>query len=525
MTRRCFPPRWSRFLWAVGSLLLSCDPSFAAGVLKLAEADEAALKAIDEVRASEPGLPRIDVLPVAVAAGPISLTLGRAVEIALANNAAMQTRRERVKLDALELVAIRRGYGPQWRAGITAVRREVGVTLDDSRTASQFTDSFQSLGVSQRLPFGGAVSLDFGGAFSQRDNTEGDYSPRAVVSLTQPLLRGAGRDLQQEPLTEAKRNLLYSLRGYKLASEDFVIGVINDFLLLQNLRAKIRSTEAKRDAFDHLIKRSRTFFELGRESEIETLRATQESLLVQQQLLNLELELKNRLELFAITLNLGSGASLEMAEFEIPFQKVEHESEEAVRLALLARPDLRSAAAAVEDSARRLKFAKRNLLPDLGINLKANAANTGVRTGSGVITEEYSAGLTLSLPLERSNERLAVYGALQTLSQNERALEMARATVSAGVRYGVNRIKSYENALEIQDSIVQASAKGVGLAGFRFERGQASNRNVIDANTILSNAVNARLDLRLAHYIATLQLRRDTGRLEAIPSGLFVQSN
>jgi len=492
-------------------------------VPKGSEAEEIALKAIDEVRASEPGLPSVDVLPIAMAAGegPISLTLPRALEIALANNSTLQTRRERVKIDAQELAAVRRGYGPQWRASVTAARRELGYTREDFRTTDQYTDSTQTIGVSQRLPFGGAISLDVGGSFSERDNTQGSYAPRATVSLTQPLLRGAGRDLQQEPLTEAKRSLLYSLRSYKLASEDFAIAVVNDFLTIQNLRAKIRSVEAKRDAFDRLIKRSQTYFELGRESEIEVLRASQESLLVQQQLLNMELDLKNRLELFAITLNLPSGVPLELAEFEIPFQKLNGESHDVVRLALEARPDLKTAAAAVEDSARKLKFARRNLLPDLGLNLKANTSNTNIRNGSGVINEEYYAGFTLSLPLERTNERLGVYVALQMLSQNERALEMARATISAGVRYGVDRIRNYENAVEIQESIIQSSTKGVRLAGFRFERGQASNRNVIDANTVLANAINAQLDLKLFHYIATLQLRRDTGRLDFLSSGML----
>jgi|GEM_PF-6971148 len=507
----------------LGFLAFPGAVGYAAGFPKPEVADAAALREIETVRASEPGLPSVDITPMAVAVNPGPITLARALEMAIANNADMCNRREKVKLDALEMVAIRRGYGPQWRASMSAARREIGVTVDGARTASQFTDSFQSIGVSQKLPFGGALSFDVGGAYSQFESEQGDYAPRAVVSLTQPLLRGAGRDLQQEPLTAARNALLYSLRSYKLALENFCIGIVNDYLTIQNLRAKIRSTQSKRDAFEKLIKRSQAFFELGRESEIEVLRARQEQLLVDQQLLNLELDLKNRLELFAISLNLPSGTLPELIEFEVPRVVLEGETETIVQRSLAARPDLLTAAAAVEDSRRKLKLARRNLLPDLGIQLAANATNSGVRTGNGVISEEYSAGFTFSLPLERTDERLGVYAALQTLGQNERALEQARSIVAAGVRYGINRIRNYESAMAVQESIVEISLKGAKIAGFRFERGQASNRNVIDANTALSNAINAQLDLRLAHFVAILQLRRDMGCLETGAPALLLK--
>ena len=134
------PPRWCRLLLALPIL---CVGMAQGAVPKATEAEEIALKAIDEVRASEPGLPRVDVLPIAVAVGegPISLTLQRALEIALANNSNLQTRRERVKIDAQELAAVRRGYGPQWRASVTAARRELGYTREDFRTTDQYTDS------------------------------------------------------------------------------------------------------------------------------------------------------------------------------------------------------------------------------------------------------------------------------------------------------------------------------------------------------------------------------------------------
>ncbi len=480
------------------------------------EADRAARRAINEVLLAEPDLPQIDIIPVAVPNGPI--TLQQALRIAVANNLVMRNRRDQVRLAAMELVAVQRGYGPQWVAVISAMRKEIGTVIEDLRSTTQQTTSAQTIGVSQVLPFGGSLSLDVGGGYSRVEVGQPTYSPRAGVSLSQPLLRGAGRDLQQEPLVAARRNLLYAMRNYKLTLEDFCIGVINDYLTIQNQRKKIDAAEEKRLAFERLTRRSQTFFDLGRESEIEVLRAQQEEQLATQTVLSLEVELKRKLDQFAILLNTSgeSGAhDLALEEFPIPYIRQDLDADRIVSLALSARPDLRTAASAIEDRERQLRFARRDMLPDLAVNLRAGTASADSLGGSGVIREEYSAGVTLSLPLERRKEKLAVFSASQNLAQSQRSFDLSRAIIAAGVRYSVNRVEGIEKAVAIQEDIVKSSEKRAKIAEFRFERGEASNRNLIEAQTLHHAALNSRLDLYLSHYIATLQLRRDMGRLES----------
>ncbi len=501
--------------WWLGSVVVSAQ----AIPKKPEEADDAALKAIDEMRVLEPQLPRPDNIPMAV--GPGSMTLSRAVEIAVANNTTMQTRRESVRHIAMNYVATRRGYGPQWRATMSASRREVASSFNEFRTAQQYTESHQLIGVTQKLPFGGAISADVGGAFTQYESRPGDYAPSASISLTQPLLRGAGYDLYKEPLEDARLRLLDALRSYKLQLEDFTISIVSDYLTLQNIEQKIANTRQRAEAFDHLVKRSQAFFELGLESEIEVLRATQEALQSRQELIDLEYDLANRREVFAITLNLPPDAKIELVHFNYPNGgdqvSYEFDREKTVAEALAARPDLQSAADSVEQSRRKLKLAKRNLLPDLGLNLSANARNASLRSNDTQIREEYVAGITLSLPLERTRERLQLYGAWQTVQQDERALTIARSNIVAAVHRRIRQIESIEKALELQGLVVANAQKTARIAAFRFERGEASNRSLIDAQLIESRAVNRNLDLQLSRYLAFLYLKRDTGRLQIRP--------
>lgn len=485
-------------------------------------AREAAFKAIDALLIVEPTLPRPDVAPVAVAPGPIDLR--RALEIGIANNVNMRAARERIQRTAYTYVAAQRGYLPQWRATASFRMREVGTTryreLDDlyfdEYNSQQYTDSSQTIGLTQKLPFGGNIALDVGGGYNRTGVDQARYTPRASLSISQPLLRGAGREGQQQPLVVARQNLRYALRSYKFQLEDYCIGLINDFLYLQNQRLKAERLREKNFAFERLIKRSQMLYDQGRESELDVLRATQESLLVQQELLSLDVDIRNRTAQLAISLNMADIPVPDFPHYEIPFVKLHIESDEAVSLAMATRPDLFTLVDSIEDSRRALRLAKRNLLPELGLNLSANAVNSDVRAPSGsTLTEEYAAGLTFSLPLERTREHGDLFAAWLSLMQDERSLEQARYAIAAGIRHSINRIKGFENAVEIQDLVIESSTKGVGIAGFRFDRGQASNRNVIEAETTRNNALNTKNDILLNHYIASLRLRRDMGQLNA----------
>ena len=68
-----------------------------------------------------------------------------------------------------------------------------------------------------------------------------------TVSLVQPILRGAFRDVRLEPLTQAERNVLYTVRDYARFRKQFYFGIVSGeqgyLSLLLQLQA-IRNLEA-----------------------------------------------------------------------------------------------------------------------------------------------------------------------------------------------------------------------------------------------------------------------------------------
>jgi hypothetical protein len=49
------------------------------------------------------------------------------------------------------------------------------------------------------------------------------------ASVTQPLLRGSGRQIVQENLTQAERNALYQIRSFNRYRQTFVVSIVNDY--------------------------------------------------------------------------------------------------------------------------------------------------------------------------------------------------------------------------------------------------------------------------------------------------------
>ena len=82
------------------------------------------------------------------------------------------------------------------------------------------------------------------------------------------------------------------------------------------------------------------------------------------------------------------------------------------------------------------------------------------------------------------------------------------------IKNTIRRIRRLESSLEIQKIILETEKKRYNVAHFRFQNGQVSNREVIEAGDSLTSAVNSYLDFLASHYVALLQLKKDMGTLD-----------
>lgn len=146
-------------------------------------------------------------------AGTVRLDQNRAVEVALLNSREYQTVLEDVYLTALRLTLNRFEFDLQW-----FLTNSTSFTHFGSGGAPTETNTLVSntnLGFSRNLAAGGQLFVDFANSFVV-EFTGGNrrWSSNFLVSLVQPLLRGAGRQVRLEGLTQAERDVLYTVRDF-----------------------------------------------------------------------------------------------------------------------------------------------------------------------------------------------------------------------------------------------------------------------------------------------------------------------
>lgn len=150
------------------------------------------------------------------------LKLEQAVELGLINSREYQTRREALYLAALPVTLERFAFAPQWFATETYIREHLGRGTTDGPANRMSWNS--GLGLSKLFSTGGLLLLSFANRTVVNIGNDPTTSVSALsLDFVQPLLRGAGKAVTLEPLTQAERNLLYAVRDFAKFRQEFFV--------------------------------------------------------------------------------------------------------------------------------------------------------------------------------------------------------------------------------------------------------------------------------------------------------------
>jgi outer membrane protein TolC len=158
---------------------------------------------------------------------PFRLKLEQAVELGLINSREYQDRRENLYLTALPVTLERFAFSAQFFAAEQAIREWAGRETPDGRKNNWTLNS--NAGLAKLFPTGALLLLNFA---NQTVFNLGGGNGRPLISqstinldLIQPLLRGGGRAVTLEPLTQAERNLVYEVRNFARFRKEFYVAI------------------------------------------------------------------------------------------------------------------------------------------------------------------------------------------------------------------------------------------------------------------------------------------------------------
>jgi len=408
-----------------------------------------ARRSTDSVSRSYPVEPHAAVAEAsrAPAQGPLEITVGDAILLALENNRALSVERLTPSILATFEELERARFDPALSADLSASRERSNQESADTTTSQLGADA----AISEFLPTGTELSGSLTADRTWGDVLSDQYSTRLGLTVTQALLRGAGLGANLADLRQAGLDTLssqYELRGF---AESLVAQVEVTYWNYTLAERQIEIFRQSLDLAEQQLKETQERINVGTLAETELAAAQAEVALRRETLINARSNLATiRLQFLQLLNPPGS----DMWQRDVVLQtlpavpEVKLDQVEAhTSLALRMRPDLNQARLAVQRGDLEIVKTKNGLLPKM--DLFISLGKTGYADSFGGSVEDIggksydiSAGIGFEFPIGNRDAGSRHRRAALTLKQAEEALENLAQLVELDVRCGyieVNR--------------------------------------------------------------------------------------
>ena len=490
-------------------------------------ADALALKvALEAVRRGDTNavFPRVESAPALSldSNGVVRLSLNDALAVGARNNRRYQTLKESVYSKALALDDQLYAFDSTFTGFILG-------TLAGNPEATK-ASAEAGAGVSRKFEQGatiaGNMAIDVAKMIREDWHSLG-WTGDLTVNV--PLLRGSGRDIVREPLTQAERDLAYAILAFARYRETYALSLAKAYFgVLRNAQTHRNSGDNEK-RLEQNWKRAEMMFRAGRMDRIQTDQAKTDLLNARRDVITSLQSYEDALDSFKMLLGFSPETPFalddeELRRLEKAMEReaasstdalAEYPSEEAsLFLALQYRYDHAVVEGEMIDAERKVKVAADALRADLSVEGGVDyAAKRRQHAASIDDATDTKARIRFSLPWDRRRERNAYRRALITRDQAVRAFEedadaiknevraARRALAAARVLYS-NKVEAYKTAcmrVEANDLFMQS--------------GRSSMRDILEAESALLSARNALCSAVIEWWTGDLSLRTAMGSL------------
>ena len=356
------------------------------------------------------------------------------------------------------------------------------------------------------------------------------------MTMSIPLLRGAGRDIVREPLTQAERNLVYSIWTFERYRQTFALSLAKAYFdVLKNLQNHRNSADnVKRLELNY--SRAEMMFKAGRMDRIQTDQAKTDLLNARQTMITTLQGYQDALDRFKMSLGLPPEIPIELRDEEL--RALERRMEglaaatedalatypaeaEALAAAIRRRRDLAVTRGGVADAERLVKIRADALRADLTV--EGGATYDASRRRHGDVDDAVStrAQVKFSLPWDRRRERNQYRQALVARDQAARGYAEEEDGVKNEVRSGYRNLVASRALYGNKVEAYRTACMRVEANDLFMQSGRSSMRDILEAESALLAARNALCSAVIDWWTSDLELRCATGGLEVERDGTW----
>ncbi|HVR72619.1 MAG TPA: TolC family protein [Vicinamibacteria bacterium] len=435
--------------------------------------------------------------------GAVAIGLAGAVALALEGNFEVLSAADDVRAAELGYSARRADFFPK----LTPTFDRFG---DDTAFGAE---------LGQRLPWSGG-SLVGGAVLQSRPEEPIPLARSSVVSfeLRQPLLRGFGPNRTYFELRNSRRSREGRARALERSRQRIAVEVTRAFYQVVEQRALLAVARQSLRRSQSLQSASEARLAVGLVSKLDVFRAQLQAAQAQESMVRAQASLDDALERFRFLLGRPPGDGLQPEAVSLPEElPADVEPVEVlVPRALANRLDLHESRDEVEDARRFSSVARQNLLPQLDLRVGWVGRGLGPSYGGAWRTadRQLTWGLETSFPLERSSDRADRALAEIQVATRERTLRQRELEIESEVRRAWRDLDQIRKSALLQKAAREVAEQQHRLATLRYQRGLASNFDVVEAEESLVLARSALVSLLARYQVERVDLLRTLGTLD-----------
>jgi len=458
----------------------------------------------------------------------VKLSLEECLQIAFRNSRSLQTRKETLYVAALALANARRDW--DWTKFGGTIAGEASDTFVAGTGATEAGSGSVNLTLARKFVDGGMLSLGAGVSLvSDLLGWDGTTLGSLLsANFTQPLLRGGWRGFAYEAQYRLERNFLFAVYEYDRYTQTYAADALSRYYGVLQRRDQLENQKDNIERLKRTLELTKVLVAGGQRSRVEQDQAEQRVLDSQVRYESDQQAYRDSLDDFKVFVGLPVRASVEVdypgaleALRKIGPKEVPLDDANAVDVALSARPDVLTQRAAVRDADRDLQIAADAFLPQLDLTLGISAPGAAPRDFARVQFNRNtrSADLKFNYTLDQTDNRDAYRAAAIASEKAKRDLAEFLDRVRLDVRTSHRSLVQVRRTYDLQVRSTQLAQRRMKLAELEQRGGQASARDVLDAQDALNAAQNGLTTALVTYTTTRVRFLASLGLIAVEPNG------
>lgn len=342
-----------------------------------------------------------------------------------------------------------------------------------------------------------------------------DYNLNLRVMITQPLLRGFGKEITLLPIYGAQYACRNARRTLYQTQIKLMLQTVQGLYEIIKLEVLVKLDTESFDRLQKFCISTKMKEQIGLCDALDVYRA-QTELKIAEDTLNQSLErLQDAKDNLRDTLALPLDMEFTV-NVPIEFNPVDITFEEAVEAALTNRVEMDQAKDQLSEKLRLVRVEKRNTWPDLNFVADYSSFSRDeffTNSWTNKRESKWGFGFTSAATLETG----AYEQSLFALAEAERNLDQVHDNIILEVKRTLRTLNRASEKIETQEEQIHNAQKEYHFARVKFEHGRANNFDLIQAEKNLRAAQTALIGAIIEHKINEFRLLASLGTLADKP--------